>query len=94
MILLRPRQDDSTRSNARSSESRALARCNVSGCNGIGYVRADYILIHCMMNLLTCRLYGATLLQLYFYFRHYKQDRMFLKCAVVYLWYDNPTCPS
>ena len=35
-----------------------------------------------------CRLFGATNLQTYFYFRNYKQDMIFQKCAVIFLWYD------
>lgn len=34
------------------------------------------------------RLFGATNLQIYFYFRNYKEDAIFQKCAVIFLWYD------
>ena len=40
-----------------------------------------------MLNIVL-RLFGATNIQIYFYFRNYTQDRIALKCTVIFLWYD------
>lgn len=65
--------------------------CIVSWFNGNSYVHFySFLIIHIVYPMLhVCRLFGITNIQTYFYFRNYKQDWIFQKCMVVYLWYDN-----
>ena len=60
---------------------RHIARSNWSGHVGPSFYlyRGALYLHH--------RLYGATNVQVYFYFRKYPKDRMILRCIVPFLWY-------
>ena len=60
---------------------RHIARSNWSGHVGPSfYLYRGALYFH-------HRLYGATNVQVYFYFRKYPKDRMILRCIVPFIWY-------
>ena len=57
--------------------------------NRIGYVRLNFLPLRNVGQTYQDRLYGVTNVQIYFYVRKYRRDRMMLKCAVALLWWVN-----
>lgn len=67
-----------------------LGPCFLSAMGTAMYVPIAYWCIHTVHSLpCASRLFGINNLQVYFYFRNYKQDGTFQKFLVYYLWYDD-----
>ena len=71
------------------SQGPILGAVYLGGTGAAMYVFIEYfwILIRYAVHS-ACRLFGTTNLQVYFYFRNYKQDGVCQKCVVIFLWYD------
>lgn len=67
-----------------------LGALYLGGTGAAMYVSNAHSFMYIPDSLSPCiyRLFGATNLQIYFYFRNYKEDAIFQKCAVIFLWYD------
>lgn len=68
-----------------------LGAMYLGGTGAAMYVSVAYSCIYISHSLspCMCRLFGTTNLQIYLYFRNYKQDVIFQKCAVIFLWWDD-----